>query len=166
MPSRSARRKGLSSRRKVMAARFATAAEVVGATGIAPGLAVLDPSLVDAWLLVAQAYIGLQAWGSVASTGHALLTAHFLVLQPEAAAVGVGEQNVVVTAESNGPSSRSFAVPSYEAGEAAFAGTMYGQQFIELRRAVLAASFGASAHGGPLSTSWATGYVRGLVWSR
>lgn len=149
-----------------MASRYASAAEVNGASGIAPALSVLPAGLVQTWLTLAQAYVGVTEWGDRASVGHALLTAHFLSLTPEASAAGVGASDGIVSSESNGPASRSFAVPSFSSEDSAFAGTVYGRQWAELRRIVVGGLVGLQARGSISAGWWPSSWGRGPLWSR
>lgn len=148
-----------------MAQRYATAAEVTGASGVAPELAVLSPTVVATWLTIAQAFVGVTAWGDRASIGHALITAHLLSLTPEAALAGVGAADGIIGSEANGPASRSFVVPSPSEDDAAFAGTRYGKLWAELRRLVRGGLVGLPARGSTSAAWWPRAWG-GPVWSR
>lgn len=129
-----------------MAARYATEAEIYGASGIAPELATYaaaNPGNTTAIVDLAKRFLGLTAWGDDASFGHALVAAHFLTLQSAGAMAVDGS----TTSIADGPASRSFAVPAPTAEDAEFAGTQYGRRFIAMRRAVIAAAGPVLARG-------------------
>lgn len=150
-----------------MAARYATAAEVTGATGVAPALSVLDPALVTAWMARAELFVGITEWGDRASVGHALISAHLLSLTDAAIAAGVGLVDGLIASESHGPASRSFVVPAPASEDAAFAGTSYGKLFAELRRIVVGSMVGLPARGSTSAAFWPRAWGRGgPVWSR
>lgn len=116
-----------------MAARYATRADLIE---LCPELASLAPTLVDPYLLVGQGLIGLSRWGERASQGHAFLTAHLLVTTTSAAAAAAGVGGAgQLTAEANGPASRSFAAA--EPTDSELGSTGYGRAYMLLRRAVL-----------------------------
>jgi hypothetical protein len=112
-----------------VAARYATRADF---DELAPDLAMLSTELVAAYLLVTRELIGLSRWGERASFGHAFLTAHLLASTVAAAGAGAGGQ---LTAEANGPASRSFAVA--EPSDPELSSTAYGRSYLLLRRVVL-----------------------------
>lgn len=149
-----------------MAQRYATAAEVTGASGVAPELAVLSADVVATWMSIAQAFVGLAEWADRASVGHALISAHLLSLTPEAAAAGVGSIDGILASEANGPASRSFAVPAPSADDAAFAGTRYGKLWAELRRIVASSLVGLPARGAISASFWPRAWGGGPAWSR
>lgn len=115
-----------------MAARLATIAEI---RALSPALSSDFPgspyptALLEAWSAVAETYIGLQAWGTDASHGHALLTAHFAARAVAGAFGPAGP----LTAESD--SSKSYAAPG---NAAELSTTTYGAAYLAMRRRVLA----------------------------
>lgn len=142
-----------------MAQRLATRDEIVGAVGIPGGVA---PELNDAtdaqvttWSRIAALTVHPSRWRDLASDAHALLTAHYLATAPGLGLAGdgldLGEFAGVVTAEADGPASRSFGpVVGGEAlaGEdALLATTAYGRAFLRLQKAQR--GFGAFVVGSP-----------------
>lgn len=142
-----------------MAARLATRAEICGELGtpggVAPELNAATDAQITVWSNVAANLCNPARWRTLCSDAHALLTAHYLATAP---GLGLGEGGIdlgevagPLTAEADGPGSRSFgAVASGEAmtGEdALLATTAYGRAFLQLRRAQR--GFGAFVVGSP-----------------
>lgn len=120
-----------------MAQAYATLSDVIDATnGIAPELATYPTAQGELWLEIAKAQIGLVRWGTKASFGHMLLTAHLLTVSPtaELAGIGVGSTGALAS-EAVGPASRSFDVAA--ATDEALSSSTYGRQFLALRRIVI-----------------------------
>ena len=116
-----------------MAARYATAQEVLDLPGIS------DPEATEAvelWLPITQHMISLCAWGERASDGHRLLTAHFVLTTAGTAGDGNVQPDGIVSAQANGPASRSFAVAAPPPDDAELSTTSYGRAFLALRRVV------------------------------
>lgn len=116
-----------------MAARYATVQEVLDLPGIS------DPEATDAvtlWLPITQHMISLCAWGERASDGHRLLTAHYVLATAGPTGSGVASPDGIVSAEANGPASRSFAVAAPPAEDADLASTSFGRAYIALRKTV------------------------------
>jgi len=131
-----------------MAQRLATRAEICGELGtpggVAPELNAATDDQVALWADVAAQVCAPQRYRGSCSQAHALLTAHLLRLAP---GLGLGpgggdfgEEAGPLTAEADGPASRSFgAVVSGEAAawdDAVLATTAYGRMFLMLRRSV------------------------------
>lgn len=114
-----------------MAQRYANAAEVIE---IAPEFTGQEP-LINIWLGVAEEWIDVDVWGSPASDGHRLLTAHMMTVVP--GAISAGGQGVgagPLSGESNGPASRSYATP--QPSDAELGLSSYGRLFVSLRERI------------------------------
>jgi hypothetical protein len=130
-----------------MAQRLATRAEICGVLGtpggVAPELNAATDDQVTTWADVAALVCYPARWRDLASRAHALLTAHYLATAPGlglgADGADIAEVLGVVTAEADGPASRSFGpVVSGEAmsgADALLATTAYGRAFLQLRTA-------------------------------
>lgn len=130
-----------------MAQRLATRAEIVGEVGIpggvAPGFNTVTDAQLAVWADIAALVVSLPRWRLLASAGHALLTAHCLATAP---GLGLGpgggdlaEEAGPLTAEADGPGSRSFgahAAEALSADDALLATTSWGRKFLGLRKAV------------------------------
>lgn len=130
-----------------MPARLAVRAEIVGAPGVpggvAPALNAVSDADLETWSEVAALVVARQRWGGLTMRAHALLTAHFLAVTP-GLGLGPGGGDIgdalgPLSAEADGPSSRSFgalvaAASSSDPTEAMLARTSYGQAFLMLRR--------------------------------
>lgn len=115
-----------------MARRYATAAEVVAMAPEMDGHASLD-----AMLTLGRDFVGLDAWGDLASRGHALITAHLLAILPGSADVGAGAAaGGALTGEALGPASRSFAASPSSSDDRFFDESTYGRMFLALRRRI------------------------------
>ena len=142
-----------------MAARLATRAEICGELGtpggVAPELNAATDAQVTVWSNVAALTCNPSRWRLLTSDAHALLTAHYLATAPGLGLGAGGDDMVevlgVVSAEADGPASRSFGpVASGEAlgGEdALLATTAYGRAFLRLQKAQR--GFGAFVVGSP-----------------
>jgi hypothetical protein len=118
-----------------MAARLATNAEVRSLAAEFADTATFPDALLTVWSVFAARFVGLQAWSDDASDGHAMLVAHYIT---RSAAGALGPSGPL-TAEANGPASRSFAAPPPgPPTEAELRTTFYGQAFLALRGVVLA----------------------------
>ncbi len=106
-----------------MARAYATASD------LPPEFSGVDAAVSAYWLDIAQSWIGLDAWGTHASKAHALLTGHFLKLAGE----GTGPAGGAVTSRSAGSVSESYAVAT--PSDAELGSTIYGAQYLALRRA-------------------------------
>lgn len=119
-----------------MAKRYATDDEILA---LAPELAGVAEALRDAWREYAECLVGLSFWGAKASRAHALYTAHYITVAPDGGPDGAGGVFAgPITAEANGPASRSYAAPAVGTtpGDAELAGSVYGLALIKLRRTV------------------------------
>ena len=121
-----------------MASRYATTQEVLDLPGI------VDPDAtvtINLWLPITQLMIALCTWGRYSSDAHRFLTAHFLLSTAGPAGDGVitpGAMAAVVSAEANGPASRSFAVSTATPlpSDGDLAATQYGRAYLQLRRII------------------------------
>lgn len=115
-----------------MAKRYATPDEVTSPVGgVARELRDVPADQVELWLEIAREFIGLDAWGTRASKGHALLAAHFLTLHV-GGPNGTGTADGPVQSISLGPASRSFAT-SVDVSDKDLMTTRYGRAFTVLR---------------------------------
>lgn len=116
-----------------MAQRYATTDEVIGANGVAPELGKVTPGQLSIWMRIAERFVGLSAFGEFASEGHALASAHFLTKHSGPDSDGGGGEEFPLSGHADGPSSESFAVPTYDplrTGD--FGSTRYGRSFLAL----------------------------------
>jgi hypothetical protein len=81
-------------------------------------------------------FINADAWGDRADLGTYYLAAHWLT-KAVAATAGATGPSGLVSSESLGPASRSYAVPtSIGATDAEFSSTHYGQKYLAMQAAV------------------------------
>lgn len=120
-----------------MAQAHATLAQVIDATtGIAPELSTFPAAQGALWLEIAKEQIGLARWGTRASLGHMLLTAHLISASAQAAAAAIGSgSSGPIASESVGPASRSYAVAA--ASDESLSTTSYGREYMALRRVIM-----------------------------
>lgn len=122
-----------------MAQRLATRDDVCGPVGtpggVAPALNGLTDDQIAPWLDIAAELIGLKRWGTRASHGHALATAHFLEANLGDDGLGPGAEAGPLSAEAVGPASRSFSSGG-SFSDPDFSTTSYGRAFVLLRRVV------------------------------
>lgn len=114
-----------------MAARLATAAEVVLLVPQLQDLLTSDPETFAMWMDVASLLVGIR-FGVRRSTAHALLSAHYLSQTQDVATPGGGGP---VASEALGPASVSYATGG-PPSDADLGASKYGQAFLALRNAV------------------------------
>lgn len=97
---------------------------------LAPEFADLDQPFVDEWIIFTQQMVSLTFWGECAEAAHFLVTGHFLETLPEGGldGAGTGAETGPLTAEANGPASRSFASLA-KGGESGWASSSYGRKY-------------------------------------
>jgi hypothetical protein len=120
-----------------MAQRHATVSDI---TALFPATAGADSAVLEAWLDATEPLISLAVWGTIASQAHACLAAHNAAVAGAFAGVpGAPGEVGIVSAEANGPASRSFSVvsPSGSADEGLYLSTPYGRKFVEFRRQII-----------------------------
>ncbi len=105
-----------------MAQALATAAD------LPPEFSGTDAAVSAFWLDMTSSQIGLTAWGTDASRGHALLTAHHLKLAGEGSSSTAG----TVSSRAVGSVSESYAVATPT--DAELGSTVYGSMYLSLRR--------------------------------
>jgi hypothetical protein len=113
-----------------MPQRLATVAEVLA---VACEFSETPEPVVQMWMEIAADMIGVSRWGDRASRGHALLSAHLLAVNVGPDGLG-GIEAGPLTAEADGPASRSFAAPPIT--DASIETTNYGRTYMALRRTV------------------------------
>jgi hypothetical protein len=102
------------------------------------GPAFVDPPITDAIVQMAlddtACFVDPSAFGACASTAHAYAAAHCVAGSPYAASIALPEGfGALVTAHSNGPASRSFAVPKLADDAGAWGLTYWGRKYLEFR---------------------------------
>ena len=119
-----------------MAQRAATIEEV----RLRLGPAFTDPPITDAvvqmYLDDTACFIAPTAFGECTSQAHAYAAAHCVAASPYSATVaGESEWGALLSGEGDGPSSRSFAVPSPGADDGLWSLTVWGRKYLEYRLA-------------------------------
>ena len=104
------------------------------------GPAFTDPPITDEivqlYLDDTACFVAPLVFGECASQAHAYAAAHCVASSPYAADIAVAEDMTkIVSANANGPASRSFAVPAQDADDAVWALTYWGRKFLEYRKA-------------------------------
>lgn len=122
-----------------MAQAYATLDDVINAsTGIAPELSTFPTNQGEIWLDIAKEHVGIQRWEKRTSQGHMLLTAHFITVSVQAGDLSIGGGDApLVTQDSVGPASRSYAVSLTSFESDAISTTAYGRQYLVLKRIVI-----------------------------
>lgn len=120
-----------------MAQRAATIAEVRLRLG--PDTVWTDPPITDAvvqmYLDDTACFIDPATWGECASRAHAYAAAHCVAGSPYAADIPMQlEWLGLLAGESNGPASRSWAVPTQAEGDLPWNLSMWGRMFLNYRR--------------------------------
>lgn len=114
-----------------MAARLATAADVVALVPELQTLLTDSPGTFAAWLDVTAQIVGTR-FGKRRSQAHALLTAHQLAVTQDVATPGGGGP---IASEALGPASVSYASGAGPS-DAELGSTRYGQAYLAIRLAV------------------------------
>ncbi|MBC7074666.1 MAG: DUF4054 domain-containing protein [Syntrophomonadaceae bacterium] len=107
---------------------------------IFPEFASVNTAIITFWLSVAANLINVARWGSLASQGQALLTAHYLVLasanaSAQTAGTPLGQVKGVLTAKAvDGVSVSMDSAAVTITGAGMYNATTYGVQWIQLAR--------------------------------
>lgn len=128
---------------------YATAADV---KLIAPEFEDVDDSWIDLWIQCAQEKLSPRRFGRLLCKCSALWVAHFLAVSPQTPDDSGGiatesDENGVLTAEADGPASRSFGLLAVaeDADGTGYGSTKYGRMFMVLRRCVRGTGSGVVA---------------------
>lgn len=99
-----------------------------------PEFDAVDSRHLQYWLDQAAALISIEAWGDLASNGHAMLAAHYLKLASFGSDSSTGKGPV--TSERVGDVAVSYASGPAATAEGDYGTTVYGRRYLELRGGV------------------------------